>query len=243
MFSKSLIQFSVDGQNCVPSLLLDLRPNYGGSNEDIWDLLQKVPWCTAGFSAPNLVAGCCWSMPLLETPGHSLVCLGHTHGHVCISYLWGHCAFLLGPGAHKVLFVPYKSLFPQSCVSSGGSMMALMATSSKSTNTISRSAAPGAPDPAEDHLHRRYSDTVLALSLWVGHAFCALPRSEQLRGPSAWQMHHPRWAMHLNHLPGPSSSVFQLCHESTFSGVPYVSSGELNSGCDPPERCQPSRTQ
>ena len=31
MLSKSLIiQFSVDGQGCVPFLLLDLRPNYGG---------------------------------------------------------------------------------------------------------------------------------------------------------------------------------------------------------------------
>ena len=32
---------------------------------------------------------------------------------------------------HKVLFVPSKRLFPQSCVSSGGSMVGLMATSSK----------------------------------------------------------------------------------------------------------------
>ena len=43
MLSKSLIQFSVDGQGRVPSLLLDLRPNYGGGNEDDGDLLQKVP--------------------------------------------------------------------------------------------------------------------------------------------------------------------------------------------------------
>ena len=28
MLSKYLIQFSVDGQGCVPSLLFDLRPNY-----------------------------------------------------------------------------------------------------------------------------------------------------------------------------------------------------------------------
>ena len=41
--SKSLIQFSVDGQGCVPSLLFDLRPNYGGDNEDNGNLLQKVP--------------------------------------------------------------------------------------------------------------------------------------------------------------------------------------------------------
>ena len=39
MLSKSLIQFSVDGQGCVPSLLFDLRPNYGGGNEDNGDLL------------------------------------------------------------------------------------------------------------------------------------------------------------------------------------------------------------
>ena len=31
MLSKSLIQFSIDGQGCVPSLLFDLRPNYGGA--------------------------------------------------------------------------------------------------------------------------------------------------------------------------------------------------------------------
>ena len=40
------------------------------------------------------------------------------HRQVWFSLLWGHCSFLLGPGAHEVLFVPSKSLFPQSCVSS-----------------------------------------------------------------------------------------------------------------------------
>ena len=39
MLSKSLIQFSVDGQGCVPSLLFDLRPNCGGGDEDDGDLL------------------------------------------------------------------------------------------------------------------------------------------------------------------------------------------------------------
>ena len=38
-----------------------------------------------------------------------------THRQDWISLLWGHCSFLLGPGAHKVLFVPSESLFPQSC--------------------------------------------------------------------------------------------------------------------------------
>ena len=41
MFSKSLIQFSTDEWGCVPSLLFDLRRNYGGCNEDNGYLLQK----------------------------------------------------------------------------------------------------------------------------------------------------------------------------------------------------------
>ena len=53
MLSKSLIQFSVDGQGCVPSLLFDLRANYGGGNEDNGDLLQKVPCTHPAFSAPD----------------------------------------------------------------------------------------------------------------------------------------------------------------------------------------------
>ena len=39
MLSKSLIQFSVDGWGCVPTLLLDLKPDYGGGNED-----KKAKW-------------------------------------------------------------------------------------------------------------------------------------------------------------------------------------------------------
>ena len=71
-----------------------------------------------------------------------------TYRQVWFSLLKGHCSFLLGPGAHKVLFVPPKSLFPQSYVSSGSSMVGLMATSSKRAYTIPKSAAPRAPAPA-----------------------------------------------------------------------------------------------
>ena len=35
-----------------------------------------------------------------------------THGRVWVSFSWGLCSFLLGPGVHKVLLVPSKSLFP-----------------------------------------------------------------------------------------------------------------------------------
>ena len=34
MLSKSVIQFSVDGRGCVPSPFFDLRPKYGGGNDE-----------------------------------------------------------------------------------------------------------------------------------------------------------------------------------------------------------------
>ena len=74
----------------------------------------------------------------------------------------------------------------------------------------------------------------------VGHVFCALPRSEQLRQPGVWRVHCPMWTMCLNHLPG-LSQFPSAPAESTVSGVPCVSSGELISGCDPPGRCQAFR--
>ena len=74
-----------------------------------------------------------------------------THGKVWLSLLWGHCSFLLGPGAHKVLFVPSKGLLPQSYVSFGGSMVGLMVTSSKKAYAIPRSAAPRAPASMAGH--------------------------------------------------------------------------------------------
>ena len=41
-----------------------------------------------------------------------------THRRVWPSLLLGHCSFLLGPGVQKLLFVPSKCLFAQSCTSS-----------------------------------------------------------------------------------------------------------------------------
>ena len=72
-----------------------------------------------------------------------------SHRQVWVSLLWGHCSFLLGPGAHKFLLVPSKSLFPQSCVSSGHSVVGLMVPSSKKAYAIPRSTAPRAPAPTE----------------------------------------------------------------------------------------------
>ena len=92
-----------DGQDWFPSLLFDLRPNYGRGNEGNSDHLQKVP---VPLTLQQATVDPCL---------HGLL---DTYRQAWISLLWGQCSFLLGPGVHKVLFVPCKSLFPQSCESS-----------------------------------------------------------------------------------------------------------------------------
>ena len=78
MLNKSLIQFSVDGWGCVPSLLFDLKPNYGGGNVDNGDLLPEVPCmhyytqCSQPCSRPPPTH----ASP--ETSGHSRASLGQS---------------------------------------------------------------------------------------------------------------------------------------------------------------------
>ena len=69
--------------------------------------------------------------------------LRHSSGSVSVGSL--------SPGTHKVLFVLSKSLFSQFCVSSGGSMVGIMVTSSKRAYAIPRSTAHRAPAPAAGH--------------------------------------------------------------------------------------------
>ena len=106
MLSKSLIQFSVDGQGCVPSLLFDLRPTMVEKMK-IMTSFKRSCTCTAALIVPDPAPGHC--RPHLHQR------LLDTHRQVWLSLLWGHCSFLLGPGAHKVLSVPSKCLFPQFC--------------------------------------------------------------------------------------------------------------------------------
>ena len=136
--SKSLIQFSVDGCGCVSSLF-DLRPNNGGGSEDKEELLQKAPCMHCHTQCPRPCSRPPPTHASTEGPGHSWVIL-----------LWGPSSIFLGPGADKVLFVPSKSLFPQSCVSSGGSAAATAAKSLQSCPTLCDpidSSPPGSPIP------------------------------------------------------------------------------------------------
>ena len=69
--SKSFIQFSVDGLDYVPSLLSDLRPNYGGGNEGKGTLLQNVPCTHCHPQWPQPCSTYRQPMPPQGTPGHS----------------------------------------------------------------------------------------------------------------------------------------------------------------------------
>ena len=80
--------------------------NYGGGNESNGDLLQKIPCMYCYTQCPQPTLQQATTDPLLHWR------LLDTPRKVWFSLLWGHCSFLLGPGAHKILFVPSRSLFP-----------------------------------------------------------------------------------------------------------------------------------
>ena len=110
MLSKSLIQFSIDGRGCVPSLLFDLRLKLVEVMKIMVTSFKRSHAGTATLSAPTLqqaTADPHFHWRLLDTHRQSL-------GQSLVGSL------LLSPGSWctQVLFVPSKSLFPQSCVSS-----------------------------------------------------------------------------------------------------------------------------
>ena len=143
MLSKSLIQFSAVGLGCVPSLLFDLRPNYGGGNEDNGDLLKKIPCthcciqCPQTCSRPPLTHASAWDSWTLMGMSGSVSCGAPA------PFSWVLvCA--------KFCLCPPRVCFPVLCkfwLLSGG----LMVISSKRAYAIPRSAAPRAPAPVEGH--------------------------------------------------------------------------------------------
>ena len=78
LLSKSLIQFSVDGWGCVPSLLL----TWGQTMVEVMKIMvtsfKRTHACTPALSAPSPAAGHHRPTPLLETPGHSQASLGQS---------------------------------------------------------------------------------------------------------------------------------------------------------------------
>ena len=177
MLSKSLIQLFVEGWGCVPSLLFDLRPNYGGGNEDNGDLLQKVPCTHCYIQCPQPCSRPPLTQASARTPG--------THGQVSPTHVG---PLLLSPGswcAQGSVCALQESVSPVLCKFwqlYGG----LMATSSKRAYAIPRSAAPKAPAPAAVHcwpvppqeMLKHSSGSVSVGSLGPGvHKLCLSPLS------------------------------------------------------------------
>ena len=127
---------------CVPPRYL----TWGQTTMEVMKIIvtsfRRSHAVTAALSAPSPEAGHRWPMPLPETPGHSQ--------QVWVSLSWGCCSFLMGPGAQGSVCALQESV-SQSCVSSSGSLVGLMATSSKRAYAIPRSAAPRAPTPVAGH--------------------------------------------------------------------------------------------
>ena len=116
VLNKSLVQFSADGRCCVPSLLLGLKPAYGGAMVVMATSFQKNLRHHAWF--PGLLYSVALTLRQGTVDTHLRQRLLDTHRQVCFNLLWGRCFFLLHPGVHKILSVPSKSLFPQSWGSS-----------------------------------------------------------------------------------------------------------------------------
>ena len=120
----------------VPSLF-DLKPNYGGGNEDNVTSFKRPHACTASLSGPNPEAGHHQPTPLPETLGHSQASLGQSLVGSLLLSPWFWCT-------ERSVCALQESI-SQSCVSSGSSMVGLMVTSSKRAYAIPKSAAPRAP--------------------------------------------------------------------------------------------------
>ena len=105
MLSKSLIQFSVDG---FPLSCLTRDQTMVGVMK-IMTSFKRSPAGTV-YSVSMTLQQATLNLPFCRRPLD-------TYRQVWVSLLWGQCSFLLSHGAHKVLFVPSRSLFPQCCVS------------------------------------------------------------------------------------------------------------------------------
>ena len=107
---------------------------------EVMKIIASFKWshaCTATLTAPNPTAGQHWPETLPETPGHSQASLGQSLvGPLCLS-----------PRSWCILgsVCTLQESLSQSFVSSGSSMVGLMATSSKRVYAIPKFAASRAP--------------------------------------------------------------------------------------------------
>ena len=164
MLRNSLIQFSVEWRGCVPSLLFDLRSNYGGVDGDNCDLLQKVPcrhcytqcpqpcsrpppthastrdsWTLMGKSVPvpcGVTAPCSWVLVTQGFVGAFQECVSPV-----LYKFWQLYGGLMATSSKRAYAIPYCTQSP--CPHSSP---LLMCASSKDTQTqfcLSLCGVPG----------------------------------------------------------------------------------------------------
>jgi len=137
MLSKSLIQFSVDGWGCVPSLLF----TWGETMVEVMKIMatsfkrSHAQHCCAQWSKP-----CSRPLPTHGSTRDAWTLTG-SQGQSLVGSL------LLSPGSWYAQgsVCASQEFVSHSCVSSGCSMVGLMVTSSKRAYAISRCSAPRAP--------------------------------------------------------------------------------------------------
>ena len=140
--------------------------NYGEDNEDNGDLLQKIPCMSCYTQCPQT----CSRSPLTHaSTGDSWASLGQS--------LVGSLLLFPGSWCTQGSVCALKCLCLQSCVSSGGSMVGLMAISSKRAYATPRSDAP---EPlalwqatADPYLLRRHSNTQRQVWFSLCEVWCA----------------------------------------------------------------------
>ena len=162
--SQSLIQFSVDGWSCVPSLLF----TWGQTVVEVMKIMvasfKRSHACTATLGTPNPAAGHYWPTPLLETPGNSQASLGQS--------LVGSLLLSSGSWCTQGSVCSIQESVSQSCVSSGSSVRVrqlpprgLRHTQGLWVLMLHPEALPLRQSTADPYLHRN-TQTVLSRSLW-----------------------------------------------------------------------------
>ena len=164
MLSNSLIQFSVDGWSCVPSLLFI----WGQTMVEVMKMMvtsfKRSHVCTATLSAPNPVAGHHRPTPLLETPGRSHASLGQS--------LMGSLLLSSGSWCTRFCLCPPRVYLPVLCkfwqLDGGVNGELLQESLCHIKVCCTQSPCPcGIEQSAADlDLHRRCSNTVLSHSVW-----------------------------------------------------------------------------
>ena len=134
---RSLIQFSVDGWSCVPSLLFTWDQTMVEIMKIMATSFKRSHAGTATLSAPNPAAGLHWR--LLDIPGKS----GSVSCGVTAPFSWV-------PVCTVLCLCPPRVCFPVLC-KFWQLYVGLIMTSSKKAYAIPTSAAPRAPAPVAVH--------------------------------------------------------------------------------------------